>query len=173
MINIRPTYEELNCCVSKRLDASGKTKRSRISIISMLALGRLFPSSAEEEKDYGKEVDSYLQRINESVLLPDRRDAVFQLRDLLVDNTKAQLAFGSHGFPTMCTVLQEHRTEIEMVRAALEAIVQATNQDNRHSPQVSQTPSPCPCCCCWSHAHTVQLQSHIDPLICRMSKLVL
>lgn len=88
--------------------------------------------------DYAGAVESLIQRINESVLLPDRRDALFQLRDLLCDNSKAQMAFGGIGFPSLCTVLREHRSEADMVRAALEAMSHAVSQDGRANAQVGR-----------------------------------
>lgn len=85
-------------------------------------------------------LEKLVQRLCEAVVLQDRRDALQQLRDLLVANTKeeALLAFGSVGVPTMLQVVTD-REDLEMVQLALESLaasVAAASGGNTASSQV-------------------------------------
>jgi hypothetical protein len=90
----------------------------------MLALGRLLQQAQAEQDDQQYEsglVEQLVQRVAEAILLPDRREALQQLRDLLTGSSKAQLAFGAVGFPTLLQVVRD-REDLEMVQLALESL---------------------------------------------------
>ncbi|EFJ39529.1 hypothetical protein VOLCADRAFT_100860 [Volvox carteri f. nagariensis] len=70
------------------------------------------------------EVEGLLQRISGSLLPEYRRQAMSQLKDLLVDNPKAQLAFGSMGIPVLLAVLRDDRDDVALLQSALEALGQ-------------------------------------------------
>ncbi|GFR43391.1 hypothetical protein Agub_g4466, partial [Astrephomene gubernaculifera] len=72
------------------------------------------------------EVEGLLQRISDSLLPEYRRQAVSQLKDLLYDNPKAQLAFGSMGLPVLLGVLRDDRDDITLLAGALEVLLAAT-----------------------------------------------
>lgn len=97
----------------------------------MLALGRFLQAPPGGGDSVEGQVESLLQRISESALLEDRREALLQLRDVLTEEGSARLAFGSMGFPIVCAVLRDDRDELEMVKAALECIAAATSQDSQ------------------------------------------
>lgn len=106
--------------------------------MTMLGLGRLLqrePGDDDVEKQ-DRLVDSLLQRVSESALLEDRREALLQLKDLLMENAQAQNAFASLAYPIACTVLRDDREDLDMLRAAVECINAATTQDGRRSQQV-------------------------------------
>ncbi|GIL59792.1 hypothetical protein Vafri_14513, partial [Volvox africanus] len=73
------------------------------------------------------EVEGLLQRISGSLLPEYRRQAASQLKDLLVENPKAQLAFGSMGIPVLMAVLRDDRDDVALLQGTLEALVAATS----------------------------------------------
>lgn len=93
---------------------------------SMLALGRFLQQQAQDEAgdQYVDLLERLVQRVSDAVLLPDRREALQQLRDLLLGSPKAQLAFGAVGFPAMLQVVRD-RDDGEMVQLALESLAAA------------------------------------------------
>eukprot|EP00898_Chlorokybus_atmophyticus_P003336 jgi/Chlat1/4002/Chrsp26S04071 len=70
-------------------------------------------------------VEALLERIANGTLPSDRRSAVMTLRDETVDSTTAQLAVGAMGFPVLTGVLRDERQDTEMIRAALEVLLNA------------------------------------------------
>ncbi|KXZ52056.1 hypothetical protein GPECTOR_10g1079 [Gonium pectorale] len=76
------------------------------------------------------EVEALLQRISGSLLPEYRRQAMTQLKDLLVDNPKAQLALGNMGLPVLISVLRDERDDLELLRGALEALLAATSSSH-------------------------------------------
>nr|ATG70663.1 golgin candidate 6 [Microbiota decussata] len=76
-----------------------------------------------EEDDSG--VERLLDRISNGVLADDRRAAVAELQAVVAESGSAQLAFGAMGFPVLMSVLKEERDDVEMVRGALETLVNA------------------------------------------------
>ncbi|EFN51480.1 hypothetical protein CHLNCDRAFT_140241 [Chlorella variabilis] len=92
----------------------------------MLALGRFLQQQAQDEAgdQYVDLLERLVQRVSDAVLLPDRREALQQLRDLLLGSPKAQLAFGAVGFPAMLQVVRD-RDDGEMVQLALESLAAA------------------------------------------------
>ena len=88
----------------------------------MKAFQRFLTQQAERaEAQYDGLVEGLLQRVSESVLVGDRREALAELRDLLADAPRAQAAFGTLGFPVVAHVVRE-RDDIEMVRSAVECM---------------------------------------------------
>ncbi|XP_073116828.1 golgin candidate 6 [Elaeis guineensis] len=79
-------------------------------------------NSASNEDSY---VERYLDRINNGVLVEDRRAAITELQSLVAESRSAQMAFGATGFPILLNVLKEERDDVEMVRGALETLVSA------------------------------------------------
>ncbi|GAX81853.1 hypothetical protein CEUSTIGMA_g9281.t1 [Chlamydomonas eustigma] len=77
------------------------------------------------QHDDESEVEALLQRIGEGLLPEYRREAMGQLKELLVDNPKAQVALGNMGLPVLVSVLMDDRDDIELVRGALESLVLA------------------------------------------------
>lgn len=102
----------------------------------MLALGRLLAQAqgaGAAEDQYDRLVEALLQRVSESVILSDRREALLQLRDVLAGAPRAQLAFGAMGFPVMAQVVRE-REDLEMVQAALECLSHAVGGSSEGGP---------------------------------------
>jgi len=108
--------------------------------MAMLGLGRLLQARDHDGDHDGEKqdrlVDSLLQRVSESALLEDRREALLQLKDLVTESVPAQNAFSSLAYPIACSVLREDREDLDMLRAAVECINAATTQDGRRSKQV-------------------------------------
>ncbi|KAF6263900.1 hypothetical protein COO60DRAFT_308594 [Scenedesmus sp. NREL 46B-D3] len=75
----------------------------------------------DDEQD-DSEVESLLHQISDARHAGDRRDAMSQLRDLLQDNPRAQLAMGAMGLPVVLAVLQEDRDDLELLKGALEVL---------------------------------------------------
>jgi hypothetical protein len=69
----------------------------------------------------------------------DRRAALAELKDLLASNPQAQLAVGHIGLHVLCAVLREDRDDVELVRGALEALLQAVT---RHADKAAQGVEP-------------------------------
>ena len=92
----------------------------------MLSLGRFLQHAAgEDEVDQGALVERLVQRAAEAVLLPDRRAALQELRDLLATgDARAQAAFGAAGLPVALGVVRD-REDLESVQLALEALAAA------------------------------------------------
>eukprot|EP00850_Spirogloea_muscicola_P018954 SM000179S03426 [mRNA] locus=s179:217937:219229:- [translate_table: standard] len=84
--------------------------------------GLVFGSGEAADEDDGR-VERLLERISDGVLAEDRRSAMAELRNVLGDSRAAQLAFGTMGFPVLSDVLKDERDDIEMVRGALEALI--------------------------------------------------
>ena len=99
----------------------------------MLGLGKLLQVQGDQQggdEEVENKVEGLLQRVSESSLLQDRRQALFDLRDLLQSGSpQAAVAFGSMGFPIALAVLREDREEVEMIRAVLECVSCAVSQD--------------------------------------------
>ncbi|KAG2445332.1 hypothetical protein HYH02_008798 [Chlamydomonas schloesseri] len=72
------------------------------------------------------EVENLLQRISGSLMPEYRRQAMSQLKDLLLDNPKAQMAFGSMGVPILMAVLRDDRDDVALLQSTLESLVAAT-----------------------------------------------
>eukprot|EP00198_Chlamydomonas_reinhardtii_P007146 XP_001696482.1 predicted protein [Chlamydomonas reinhardtii] len=73
------------------------------------------------------EVENLLQRISGSLMPEYRRQAMSQLKDLLMDNPKAQMAFGSMGVPILMAVLRDDRDDVALLQSTLESLVAATS----------------------------------------------
>ena len=58
----------------------------------------------------------------------DRRASLAELKDLLASNPQAQLAVGHIGLHVLCAVLREDLDDVELVRGALEALLQAVTR---------------------------------------------
>lgn len=76
-----------------------------------------------EDDDSG--VERLLDRISNGVLAEDRRAAIAELQAVVSESSSAQLAFGAMGFPVLMSILKEERDDVEMVRGALETLVNA------------------------------------------------
>lgn len=91
----------------------------------MLSLGRFLQHAAAEDDHNDGLLEQLVQRVSEAVLLPDRREAMQQLRDLLVSgNSRAQMAFGAVGLQVALGVVRD-REDLEMVQQALECLAAA------------------------------------------------
>jgi hypothetical protein len=102
----------------------------------MQALGKFLQvNNTSDPRSQTSYVENLTQRISESALIEDRREAIFQLRDVM-SSPVAQQEFGNSGFPVLLAVLRD-REELDMVRAALEAIQSAVYQDPYSKVQVS------------------------------------
>lgn len=80
--------------------------------------------SDDDDEHYNRRVEQLVSRAAEAVLLPDRRAALQELKDLLVGNPRAQMAFGSCGFPMALSVVRD-REDLESVQLALESLAAA------------------------------------------------
>jgi hypothetical protein len=110
----------------------------------MLGLGRLLQREGEDDEgdggdaDGGAAVEQLLQRVTESALLEDRREALLRLRDMLAEGGRAQDAFASMGYGVVCALLRHERDDAEVARAALECLHLATTPDGRRSAREAQ-----------------------------------
>jgi hypothetical protein len=86
----------------------------------MLTLTKLLQQNARP--GYAPLVDSLLQRVSESALADDRREALQQLRDLLTESGEARVAFGSVGLPVMVALVRDSRDDVDQLRVALECL---------------------------------------------------
>lgn len=75
-------------------------------------------------------VNTLIQRIGESVAIEDRRAALQELRDALSEDAKAQAAFASLGFSTICGVIEADRDDPDVLRACLECLAAVTGEKN-------------------------------------------
>jgi hypothetical protein len=109
----------------------------------MLGLGRLLQREGEDDEGDGGDADGgpveqLLQRVTESALLEDRREALLSLRDMLAEGGRAQDAFASMGYGVACALLRHERDDAEVARAALECLHLATTPDGRRSAREAQ-----------------------------------
>jgi hypothetical protein len=110
--------------------------RARSLPAEMLALGRLLAQAQGSQQDdhhYDSVVEALVQRVSESVILSDRREALLQLRDVLASAPRSHLAFGAMGFPVMAQIVRE-REDLEMVQAALECLSHAVGGAGEAAP---------------------------------------
>ena len=121
----------------------------------MLAeFGRFLQQQASRDSDddsehYNRRVEQLVSRAAEAVLLPDRRAALQELKDVLVGNPRAQMAFGSCGFPMALGVVRD-REDLESVQLALESLAAAVvGGADAGGSQVSGVGRGC--CACLAH----------------------
>lgn len=89
-------------------------------------VGGLAFGSGDHSSEYDDSgVERLLDRISNGVLADDRRAAISELQAVVAESGSAQLAFGAMGFPVLMSVLKEERDDVEMVRGALETLVNA------------------------------------------------
>ena len=126
----------------------------------MLAeFGRFLQQQAVRDSDDDAEqdnrrVEQLVSRAAEAVLLPDRRAALQELRDVLVGNPRAQMAFGACGFPLALGVVRD-REDLESVQLALESLAAAVGGGADAGSQV-QAGAVLACwraCCCNTSVH--------------------
>jgi hypothetical protein len=65
------------------------------------------------------------ERMDSGISSDDRRSALVELKELLASNQQAQLAVGHIGLHVLSAVLREDRDDVELVRGALEVLLQA------------------------------------------------
>ena len=70
-------------------------------------------------------LNQLLQRVGESVVVEDRREALQALSTVLTDDPSAQSAFASVGFSTICLAIQMDQDDPTVVRTGLECIALA------------------------------------------------
>lgn len=99
----------------------------------MLALSKLL-KVPDRQAEYTELVDSLLQRVAESALTEDRREALVQLRDLLNENGDARAAFGSVGLPLICSLARDSRDDVDQLQTALECLSAAVSPEVRCAP---------------------------------------
>lgn len=105
-------------------------KNGRRFSLSVQGVGELVFGNNEEtaqEDDGG--VERLLERIKNGVLAEDRRHAMEELQDVVAESRSAQLAFGAMGLPIILTVLREERSDLDLVRGALETLVNALGSE--------------------------------------------
>ena len=100
----------------------------------MLSISKLLQQNSKPG-GFAPLVDSLLQRVTESALADDRREAVQQLRDLLTDSPASRAAFGSVGLPLVCSLIRDSRDDVDLLRLALECLAAAVAPA---SPQVQE-----------------------------------
>jgi hypothetical protein len=74
------------------------------------------------------------ERMDSGISADDRRAALAELKDLLASNAQAQLAVGHIGLHVLCAVLREDRDDVQLVRGALEALLQAVTRSAEQAP---------------------------------------
>lgn len=70
-------------------------------------------------------MNNLVQRIGESLVVEDRREALLALCNVLNDDPATQSAFASVGFPTICSAMQMDGDDPTIVRTGLECIALA------------------------------------------------
>jgi hypothetical protein len=70
-------------------------------------------------------MNNLVQRIGESLVVEDRREALLALCNVLTDDPATQSAFASVGFPTICSAIQMDGDDPTVVRTGLECIALA------------------------------------------------
>ncbi|KAE9598979.1 hypothetical protein Lalb_Chr15g0086731 [Lupinus albus] len=75
-------------------------------------------------------VERLLDRISNSKLEDDRRNAITELQAVVSESQASQLSIGAMGFPIMLSILKKERDDVEMVRGALETLVSALTPIN-------------------------------------------
>jgi len=70
-------------------------------------------------------MNNLVQRIGESLVVEDRREALLALCNVLNDDPATQSAFASIGFPTICSAMQMDGDDPTVVRTGLECIALA------------------------------------------------
>lgn len=86
-------------------------------------VGGLVFGKENGNSNYDGGVEQLLERISYGVLAEDRRAAITDLRDVVAAERAAQLALGAMGFPVLMEVLKEEREDLDMVRGALEVLL--------------------------------------------------
>jgi hypothetical protein len=86
-------------------------------------LARAFAGAARSRFDASAQ-----ERLDSGLSAEDRRCALCELKLLLSRTTQAQLACGHIGLPVLLSILRDDRDDIELVRGALEALLQAVTQ---------------------------------------------
>lgn len=101
-----------------------KLGRINFNAVAQGVGGLVFGSGDEaSQEDHG--VEQLLERISNGVLAEDRRKAMSELQDVVAESRSAQLAFGAMGLPVILAVLREERHDLDLVRGALETLVNA------------------------------------------------
>lgn len=67
-------------------------------------------------------IDILLQSITECALAEDRREALCQLRDLLIDNSQAKVALSVGALHVFIEILRHSREDVEQLRLLLECL---------------------------------------------------
>lgn len=93
----------------------------------MLALSRFLEAQRQQQQQEAiaaaaAQVDALLQRVAESALADDRREALNQLRDLLAESADARAAFGSVGLPLVVALVRDAHDDVDQRRTALECL---------------------------------------------------
>lgn len=78
-------------------------------------------------------VEALLERLDSSLSDEDRRGALVELKLLVSRTSQAQLACGHIGLPVLLSILREDREDLELVRGALEALLQAVTRLPGHT----------------------------------------
>lgn len=100
--------------------------------------GLVFGNNEQTSQEDDGGVEQLLERINNGVLAEDRRHAMAELQDIVAESRSAQLAFGSMGLPIILSVLREERSDLDLVRGALETLVNALGSEGHFHGNKSQ-----------------------------------
>ena len=86
--------------------------------------------AAQRSDEWITGLNTLIQRVGESTVVEDRREALQQLSTVLTDDPAAQSAFASVGFPTICYAIQMDREDPVIVRTGLECIAAAVASEH-------------------------------------------
>lgn len=91
--------------------------------------GLVFGNNEHSSQEDDGGVERLLERIKNGVLAEDRRRAMEELQDVVAESRSAQLALGATGLPIVLSVLREERGDLDLVRGALETLVNALGSE--------------------------------------------
>ncbi|KAH7352145.1 hypothetical protein KP509_19G032100 [Ceratopteris richardii] len=91
--------------------------------------GLVFGNNEDNAQEDDGGVERLLERIKTGVLAEDRHQALQELQDVVAESRSAQLAFGATGLPIVLKVLRDDRSDLDLVRAALETLVNALRSE--------------------------------------------
>eukprot|EP00250_Pteridium_aquilinum_P013189 c21189_g1_i1 orf=111-2885(+) len=100
--------------------------------------GLVFGNNEQTAQEDDGGVERLLGRINNGVLAEDRRRAMEELQDVVAESRAAQLAFGAMGLPIILSVLREERSDLDLMRGALETLVNALGSEGNFQSNESQ-----------------------------------
>eukprot|EP01025_Chloroclados_australasicus_P026025 TRINITY_DN2584_c0_g3_i5.p1 TRINITY_DN2584_c0_g3~~TRINITY_DN2584_c0_g3_i5.p1 ORF type:complete len:852 (+),score=125.31 TRINITY_DN2584_c0_g3_i5:245-2800(+) len=80
----------------------------------------VFGSNNEEDMDTAEQL---LQRVSEGVLGEDRRQAMQELKDAMMEEPQWALKVAEIGYPVLISVLREDKDDIELIKGTLEVFI--------------------------------------------------